>query len=120
MEGLATVTVTPGRTAWLASVTLPLIDPVVLAPPPCANACVEASRHPASTATTIWNPRRFMNASSFISFQADRSNAVRFQAQGCKFEQASAMLGFKAGERSIEALPVQLVRHVKARSEKGR
>ena len=30
------------------------------------------------------------------------------------------MLGFKAGEHTIEALPVQLVRHVKASSEKGR
>jgi len=30
------------------------------------------------------------------------------------------MLGFKAGERTIEALPVQLVRHVKASLKKGR
>src|SRR5256885_2565164 len=68
-DGLATVTVTPGRTAALVSATLPLIEPVVLAPPPCANACVDASRHAASTATTRWNPRRFMNALLLLVFQ---------------------------------------------------
>src|SRR6516162_3056697 len=59
IDGLVTLTVTPGSTALLVSATLPLIDPVVLAPPPCANA-VDASRHPASTAKTRWNPRHFI------------------------------------------------------------
>src|SRR5436190_10631396 len=66
-EGLVALTVTPGSTPPLLSATLPLIDPVVLAPPPCANACVEASRQAASTATTKWNPRRFMNALLFLN-----------------------------------------------------
>src|SRR4029077_19526739 len=66
-EGLVALTVTPGRTPPLLSATLPLIEPVVDAPPPCANACVEASRQPASTATTNWNPRRFMNALLFLN-----------------------------------------------------
>jgi len=33
-EGLVAETVTPGSTPPLLSTTLPLIDPVVLAPPP--------------------------------------------------------------------------------------
>ena len=37
-DGLVAVTVTPGSTAPLLSATLPLIVPVLLAPPPCANA----------------------------------------------------------------------------------
>jgi hypothetical protein len=53
------LTVTPGNTALLVSLTLPLIDPVVLAPPPCANA-VDAIKHAARTATTSCNPRRLM------------------------------------------------------------
>src|SRR5262245_14725208 len=61
IDGLVALTVTPGSTPPLLSATLPLIEPVVLAPPPCANACVAASRHAAS-ATTRWNPRTFMNA----------------------------------------------------------
>src|ERR1051325_7524476 len=72
-EGLVALTVTPGRTPPLLSATLPLIEPVVDAPPPCANACVEASRHTASTATTRWNPRRFMNASSFLDTRTVQS-----------------------------------------------
>jgi len=60
IDGLVTVTVTPGSTALLLSNTLPLIDPVVLAPPPCANAVV-AIRHAARTAITKVNPRRLMN-----------------------------------------------------------
>jgi len=47
IDGLVTVTVTPGRTPPLLSATLPLIEPVVDAPPPCANACVDASRQTA-------------------------------------------------------------------------
>src|SRR5260221_6676815 len=65
-EGLVALTVTPGRTPPLLSATLPLMEPVVLAPPPCANACVEASRQTANTATTKWN-RRFMNALLFLN-----------------------------------------------------
>src|SRR5580704_3593957 len=61
MDGLVAVTVTPGSTPPLASLTLPLIEPVVLAPPPCANAD-DAIRHAAITATISWNPRRLMNA----------------------------------------------------------
>src|SRR5476649_1634905 len=63
-EGLVALTVTPGRTPPLLSATLPLIEPVVLAPPPCANACVEASKQTASAATTKYS-RRFMNALLF-------------------------------------------------------
>src|SRR5262245_30623954 len=61
-EGLVAFTVTPGNTALLVSVTLPLIDPVVLAPPPCAKAvdAVITARHAARPATTICNPRRLM------------------------------------------------------------
>ena len=47
----------------LLSATLPLMEPVVLAPPPCANAWVDASRA-TSTAATRWNHRRFMNSPS--------------------------------------------------------
>src|SRR5215831_17078015 len=84
-DGLAAVTVTPGSTAWLASTTFPLIDPVVLAPPPCANACVDASRHAASTAPTKTNPRRFMNALLFPSTHSGGGRcplAVRFSDTG--------------------------------------
>src|SRR5437867_8368667 len=70
IAGLVAVTVTPGSTAWLASVTLPLMVPVELAPPPRANADV-ASRQAASTATTNWNPRRLMNA---LLLQSTRRN----------------------------------------------
>ena len=66
-EGLVALTVTPGSTPPLLSATLPLIDPVVLAPPPCANACVDMSRQVASIATTKCNPRRFMTPSSFVT-----------------------------------------------------
>src|SRR5438876_11746691 len=118
MEGLDTVTVTPGRTAWLASATLPLIDPVVLAPPPCANACVEASRHAASTATTKWNPRRFMNASSFSTRTPFERRALSRPVM--EFEQANAVLGFRAGERSIEALSVQSDRGLKVEYKEDR
>ena len=51
IDELVALTVTPGSTPPLLSVTLPLIDPVVLAPPPCANAG-DAIRHTASAATT--------------------------------------------------------------------
>src|SRR5581483_1339317 len=47
-DGLAAVTVTPGRTAPLLSTTLPLMEPVVLAPPPCANAFGADTRQPAA------------------------------------------------------------------------
>src|SRR5438552_1554372 len=41
-DGLVAFTVTPGSTALLVSVTRPLIEPVVLAPPPCAKAAAGA------------------------------------------------------------------------------
>ena len=92
MLGLVALTVTPGRTAPLESDTLPVIVPVELAPPPCANAWVDASRQTASIATTKRNPR-LMNASSFRlktrpnqrvrtskrPQRAQCANAVRFQ-----------------------------------------
>src|SRR5262245_5308252 len=55
--GLVAFTVTPGSTALLVSATLPLIDPVVLAPPPwaCATAgdsVASAARHTAAALET--------------------------------------------------------------------
>jgi hypothetical protein len=61
MLGLVALTVTPGSTALLVSVTLPVIVPVELAPPPCANAGAVASRHAASTANRTGNLRPLMN-----------------------------------------------------------
>src|SRR5262245_39895843 len=61
--GLVADTVTPGNTPPLLSATLPLMEPVLLAPPPWANAWVDASRHAAS-ATTRWNPRTFIESPS--------------------------------------------------------
>src|SRR5262245_39457518 len=49
--------------------TLPLMEPVVLAPPPCANASVDASSNAGSTATSKWNLRRFMNSSLSLAFR---------------------------------------------------
>src|SRR5260370_39913737 len=63
-DGLVAVTVAPGRTAPLESTILPLIDPVVLAPPPCAKACGAPTIRIASIATAMWKLRRLMNASS--------------------------------------------------------
>jgi hypothetical protein len=51
-DGLEVVTVTPGKTALLESATLPLMDPVVLAPPPCANARVDIIKTPHAMMTT--------------------------------------------------------------------
>src|SRR5262245_45173403 len=50
--------------------TLPLMEPVVLAPPPCANASVDASSNAGSTATSKWNLRRFMNSSLSRAFRS--------------------------------------------------
>jgi len=58
IDGLDALTLTPGSTAPLESAILPLILPVVLAPPPCASAADAASRHAKSTATT--RIRRFI------------------------------------------------------------
>src|SRR3954469_16307849 len=57
-DGLVAFTVTPGSTALLVSLTRPLIDPVVLAPPPCAKAAAGAitATHTIA-ATTNANPR---------------------------------------------------------------
>src|SRR5207244_5230839 len=107
-DGLAAVTVTPGSTAALVSATLPLIEPVVLAPPPCANACVDASRQAASTATTKTNPRRFMNA---LLLQSPRraqcartvfATAVRFSDSGNATGRQTPCSTGEAGELSIE------------------
>ena len=51
MDGLVTVTFTPGSTPPLESATFPLIEPVVLAPPPWANAAPVESQPIASNAT---------------------------------------------------------------------
>ena len=91
-EGLVALTVTPGSTPPLLSETLPLIEPVVLAPPPCANACVEASRQTASTATTKRNPRRFMNASSFFRFTRVAIQTPCAFESVIGYEQANAVL----------------------------
>src|SRR5471030_231266 len=104
-EGLVALTVTPGSTPPLLSATLPLIEPVVDAPPPCANACVEANRHTASTATTKWNPRRFMNASSFRDTRTVQPLcALELVVQD---EQANPVLDREGGEISIEGPPWQ-------------
>src|SRR5262249_6247004 len=73
IAGLLTVTVTPGSTAPLESATLPLIVPVELAPPPCANACADANRHAASTATKMESPRRLMNVLLLLEKQQSRT-----------------------------------------------
>src|SRR5437762_6056056 len=97
-DGLAAVTVTPGSTAALVSATLPLIEPVVLAPPPCANARVDANRQAASTATTRTNPRRFMNA---LLLQSLDVHSVRAQCSRppCAFQTVVTSLAGKRHAR---------------------
>jgi hypothetical protein len=58
MDGLVAVTVTPGSTAALVSVTRPVIVPVELAPPPWAKAEGAASR--TLQATSVQREHRFM------------------------------------------------------------
>jgi len=60
--GDVAVTVTPGSTPPLSSTTWPLMLPVELAPPPWANAGIDAPS--ASTMASTRVPQRFMCASS--------------------------------------------------------
>src|SRR5436309_1963681 len=125
-DGLAAVTVTPGSTAALVSATLPLIEPVVLAPPPCANACVDASRQAASIATTRTNPRRFMNAllilKSLKRAQCSRTlfNAVRFSDSGNATGRQTPCSTAEAGELSTEPPRGQSFRGLDQNCEGGR
>src|SRR5688500_20292006 len=54
MLGLAMVTVTPGRTAPVASETLPLIDPLVALTCAKAGAAATATSKPKTTATILF------------------------------------------------------------------
>src|SRR5919198_951120 len=61
IAGLVAVTVTPGSTALLVSVTRPLMVPVELAPPPWARADAGTSRLVVSTTRATWNARRLIS-----------------------------------------------------------
>src|SRR5262245_42729422 len=87
MAGLLTVTVTPGRTAPLASNTLPLMVPVELAPPPCGNECRDAYRQATNTATASLKPRTVMNilllqAAGYYNCRMSCEFASRARSQG--------------------------------------
>src|SRR5476649_2870050 len=95
IEGLVAVTVTPGSTPPLLSATLPLIEPVELAPPPWANA-VDVNKQTAITATNSWNPRlmNFLLVSELR--RAQWSNGVRFSQRLFDVEYANAVLDIGA------------------------
>src|ERR1044071_8245361 len=82
--GLVAVTVTPGSTPPCASLISPLMLPVELAPPPCANADVPSARTAASAQMMFLQPVMWKPPGARIEQGRCRHAGMRLVSRGVK------------------------------------